>query len=227
MENRKISQRCYKIVITRIRFLLVGLTDEKEHCSAFLSFAILQTFFWDFMNFSIYHSLLKGLRDMNRFTAFMRIEILDQFVMNLDASLNSSWTWGNRMIVSFFLLNTTTQILQYYSHELENVAFFLLVTNLKKSFLCFCNLCCCAKTYVMNLCKNFCNGKLWFWWFASFCFLDLEPICLLKYWICLLLQYLCSNVHIFYSLYSKKFLRLSYLHMMLSIDIILRGINVI
>ena len=104
---------------------------KKEHCSAFLSFAILQTFFWDFMNFSIYHSLLKGLRDMNRFTAFMRIEILDQFVMNLDASLNSSWTWGNRMIVSFFLLNTTTQILQYYSHELENVAFCILVTNLK------------------------------------------------------------------------------------------------
>ena len=91
---------------------------------------------------------------MNRFTAFMRIEFFDQFVMNLDASLNSSWTWGNRMIVSFFLLNTTTThfAILFSRTWIENVAFCLLVGNLKSIFLDFCNLCFCTKTYVRVNC---------------------------------------------------------------------------
>ena len=131
MKDENISNMFDKILKTMIRDALSRLEQRKTSINIDLSLMNIVIFFWYFMIFSIYLSLLKGLRYMNRFTAYMRIEILDQLVMNLDASLNSSWTWGNRMIVSFFLLNTTTQILQYYSHELENVAFCILVTNLK------------------------------------------------------------------------------------------------
>ena len=91
---------------------------------------------------------------MNRFTAFMRIEFFDQFVMNLDASLNSSWTWGNRMIVSFFLLNTTTThfAIIFSRTWIENVAFCLLVVNLKNSFCIFAIYVSAQKTYVRVNC---------------------------------------------------------------------------
>ena len=71
----------------------------------------------------------KGVRDENQFTAFMRIEILDQFVMNLDASMNFlNLRKSNDCLI--FLKHNEFAIL-FSRHRIENVAFYLLAKNFK------------------------------------------------------------------------------------------------